>query len=146
MRTVEPRLVPVPKNPVKTLLTITAVIEAGTGVALLVSPSWVVLVLLGSPLEGPASPVIGRVLGGALLSLGLACWLGRDDTQGRAATGLVAAMLLYNITVVVLLCHSRIGSGMAGGAFLPAVILHAALSVWCIAYVRFAHRPSDNGT
>jgi hypothetical protein len=123
------------------LLTIIAAIEAGTGVALAVAPSSVVWVLLGSPLEGPASPVIGRVLGAALLSLGLACWLARADTHGRTATGLVVAMLLYNVAVVALLCYSRIGLGMAGIALLPAVILHATLSVWCVAALQIA-RPS----
>jgi hypothetical protein len=131
---------------VKTLLTITAVIELGTGIALAVVPSSVVLILLGSPLEEPASLVIGRVLGAALLSLGLACWLARDDTPGRAATGLVAAMLLYNITVAALLCYARIGLGMAGVALLPAVILHSALSVWCVAYVRMALRNASDKT
>jgi hypothetical protein len=131
------------KHPVKTLLTITAAIEAGAGIALLVSPSWVVLALLGSALDAPAISVIGRVLGAALLSLGLACWLARDDTQTRAATGLVAAMLLYNAIVIALLCYSRLSLGMAGVALLPGVILHAALSVWCVVALRNA-RPSTN--
>ena len=58
----------------KTLLTITAALEAGTGVALAVTPSAVVLALLGSPLDSPVGLVIGRVLGAALFSLGAACW------------------------------------------------------------------------
>ena len=133
------------KHPVKMLLTITALIEAGTGVTLAVAPSSVVFVLLGSPLEGPASPVIARVLGAALFSLGSACWLAREDTHVRAARGLVAAMLLYHVAVVALLCYARIGLGMAGVALLPAAILHSALSVWCVANVRVARRkPSDN--
>ena len=32
----------------------------------------------------------------ALLALGLACWLARNEEQSGAAVGLVAAMLLYN--------------------------------------------------
>jgi hypothetical protein len=125
---------------VKTLLTITAALEAGTGVALVVAPSSVVLMLLGSPLDAPASLVIGRVLGAALFALGAACWGARHDPQGRTAAGLIAAMLLYNIAVVSLLGHARIGSGMSGVGWWPGVILHSALAVWCAACLRTARR------
>jgi hypothetical protein len=100
----------------------------------------VVGILLGTPLEGPAGPVIGRVLGAALCSLGFACWLARGDSLGRTAAGLIAAMLFYNITVVSLLCYARIGLGMAGVALLPAVIVHSVLSAWCVATLRIARR------
>jgi len=125
---------------VKTLLTITAVIEAGTGVALAIAPSPVVLVLLGSPLEKPAGLVIGRILGAALFSLGTACWLARHDAQGRTAAGLVAAMLLYNIAAVSLLGYARVGLGISGAGLWPGVILHLALAVWCVACLRIARR------
>src|SRR5271157_2932179 len=52
----------------KTWLTTTAALEAGTGVALALAPSAVVLILLGSPLDSPAGLVIGRVLGAAVLA------------------------------------------------------------------------------
>jgi hypothetical protein len=122
----------------KSLLTITAALEAGTGVALAIAPSAVVLVLLGSPLDAPAGLVIGRVLGASLFSLGAACWFARDDAQGRTAAGLIVAVLLYNIAAVSLLSYARIGLGMSGVGLLPAVILHSALAVWCIACIRIA--------
>jgi hypothetical protein len=131
---------------VKTLLTITAALEAGTGVALAIAPSSVVLVLLGSPLDSPASVVIGRVLGAALFSLGAACWGARDDAQGRTAAGLITAMLLYNIAAVSLLGYSRIGLGISGVGLWPAVILHSALVVWCVACLRIARRNVSGGT
>jgi hypothetical protein len=120
---------------VKSLLTISAALEAGTGVTLAVAPSSVALLLLGSPLDSPASGVIGRVLGAALFSLGAACWFARE-AQGRATAGLIAAMLMYNIAVVSLLGYARIGSGMSGVGLLPAIILHAAMGVWCVACLR----------
>jgi hypothetical protein len=76
------------------LLKLTALIEAATGLGLIAVPSVVVRLLLGSPLETSAAVTLGRVAGAALLSLGVACWLARGDTQSRAATGLVAAMRL----------------------------------------------------
>jgi len=130
----------------KPLLTITAAVEAGTGVALAIAPSAVVLVLLGSPLDSPAGLVIGRVLGAALFSLGTACWLARDDAQSRTAAGLIAAMLLYNIAVVSLLGYTRIGLGLSGAGLLPAVILHSALAVWCVTCLRIGRRNVGGNT
>jgi hypothetical protein len=117
----------------KALLIVTALIEAGAGLVLAISPSVLVSVLLGAPLETPAGQAMGRITGAALLSLGVACWQARNDEQGRAATGLVAAMLLYNTAVVALLASAGIGSGLFGFGFWPAVLLHAVLAIWCIA-------------
>src|SRR5208337_934574 len=54
--------------------------------------------------------------------LGAACWIARDDAQGRTAAGLVAAMLLYNIAVVSLLGYARIGPRLSGVGLWPGVI------------------------
>ena len=117
----------------KTLLTVTAGIELGAGLALLCWPSAVVVLLLGSPLDAPAAVTLGRVAGAALLALGVACWLARGDAQGRAARGLVAAMLVYNVGAVVVLGAAGIWSRRVGIALWPAVVLHAAMAAWCIA-------------
>jgi hypothetical protein len=115
------------------LLAITGVIETATGLALLVLPAAVVRLLLGSPLESSAEIVIARVAGAALLALGVACWLGRNDTHGAAARGLVAAMLLYNVGAVVILGAAGVNGQNVGIALWPAVLLHAAMTVWCVA-------------
>jgi hypothetical protein len=69
----------------------------GAGFALLCFPSITVELLLGAPLETLAALTVARVGGAGLLALGVACWLARGDTQSRAARGLVAAMLLYDV-------------------------------------------------
>lgn len=120
----------------KRLLALTAIIEAATGVGLIALPSVVVQLLLGSPLDTSAALVLGRVAGSALLALGVACWLARDDTQSRAARGLVSAMLLYNVATVAVLAFAGIGLGLNGVALWPAVVLHAAIAVWCVACLR----------
>ncbi len=120
----------------KNLLTLTAVIELGAGVAFLCCPLTTVKLLLGSSLDTPAALTVGRVAGAALLALGAACWLARLDGQSRAATGLVAAMLLYNLAAVAILPSAGISSGLVGVALWPAVVLHAAMAVWCIACLR----------
>ncbi len=118
------------------LLKLTAIIEAAAGLALMVVPAVVVRLLLGSRLDTSAAVTLGRVAGAALCALGLACWLARDDGQSRAARGLVAAMLLYNVATVAVLAFAGIGFGLHGMALWPAVILHAAMAVWCIACLR----------
>ena len=116
----------------KHLFIVTAAIEAGAGLSLLLSPAVPVSLLLGLPLDTPAGLAIGRVGGAALLSMGAACWLARNDEQNQAAIGLIAAMLLYNTAVVVVLAHAGMGLGALGVGLWPAVLLHLALAVWCI--------------
>ena len=121
---------------VKILLTVSAVLEAVTGVALILSPSLPIWLLLGSSLDTPVALSLARGVGAALLSLGLAYWLARNDGQSPAARGLLAAMLLYNIALAALLIHSRLGWGLSGVALWPAVLLHIAVAVWCVGYIR----------
>jgi len=120
----------------KHLFIVTAVIEAATGVALLLSPPLPVSLLLGASLDTPGGLVSGRVAGAALLSLGVACWLARNDEESRAATGLIAAMLLYNTAVAEVLVYAGIGLRLTGIGLWPAVLLHAGLVVWCLACLR----------
>jgi len=112
---------------------VTAGLEAATGLALVLSPSVPASMLLGASLDTPAGLVIARMTGGALLAIGTACWLSRNDEKSRAATGLIAALLLYNTAAVAFLVHASLGMGLSGIGLWPAVVLHAALAVWCIA-------------
>ena len=117
------------------LLRLTAIIEAATGLGLIAVPAIVVRLLLDAEITGASIP-LGRVAGVALLALGVACWLARDDTQSRAARGLVSAMVLYNLGAVIILASAGIGLGFIGIALWPAVILHAAMAVWCVTSLR----------
>ena len=118
----------------KSLLIVTALIEAGTGIALLVAPSLTVELLLGAGLSSPQSLVLGRVTGAALISIGIACWLARK--AGAVATGLVTGMLIYNVAVPVLLLYAAIVFGMHGILLWPVSILHLMLAIWCVACLR----------
>ena len=116
----------------KILLTATANIEMGAGLALLCFPSAAAVLLVGAPLEAPAALTVARVGGAGLVSLGAACWLARGDTQSRTARGLVTAMLLYNIGAVLILAAFGIRSQTIGVLLWPAVVLHATMACWCI--------------
>jgi hypothetical protein len=118
--------------PASTLLTVTAVIELGAGLPLLCFPSVTVALLVGARLEAPEALTVVRVAGVALLTLSVACWLARGDAQSRTARGLVAAMVLYNSGVALILGVAGIQSHLVGVALWPAVLLHIAMTVWCV--------------
>ena len=120
----------------KTLLMATALIETPIGVMLLVSPALVVSLLLGASLDAPAALAVARMAGAALLSLGGACWVARNDGPNRAVRGLVAAMLLYNSVAFAVLANAGAGARLVGVLMWPAVALHAVLAVWCVASLR----------
>jgi hypothetical protein len=120
----------------RTLFISTALMEAGIGVALLLSPSLVATLILGGTLGGPAAPVVARLAGAALLAIGVACWLARDGGAGRAAGGLVAALLLYNVAAAAVLAHAGVGLGLTGIGLWPATALHAAMAAWCLVCLR----------
>jgi hypothetical protein len=117
----------------KPLYTVTPAIEAGAGLALGFFPSAAVAMLLGTGLDTSAAVTLGRLAGAALLALGVACWLARNDAGSGAATGLVTGMLVYNAAVVLLFIFAAFGLGLHGVALWPAVVLHAAMTVWCFA-------------
>jgi hypothetical protein len=122
----------------KRLFVVTAVAEAGIGVALILSPQFPVSMLLGTPLDAAGAQSVARVAGAALLSLGLACWLARDVEHSPVAAGLIAAMLTYNTAAVAVLAHAAIILRLFGIGLWPAVLLHAALAAWCFACLRVA--------
>jgi len=120
----------------RTLLIVTALFEAATGVALVASPSFVVSFLIGSPLDSLPGSVVARLAGVALLTLGVVCWLARNDQMNRVMVGPVSAMLLYNVAAATLLVCARLGLRLSGVGLWPAVVLHAIFALWCIACLR----------
>jgi hypothetical protein len=116
---------------IKRLFIVTAAIEAGTGLGLMASPPALVAPLLGASLDTIGGLLVARVAGAALLALGLACWLARNDGQSRAAAALIAAMLLYNAAVFAVLIYAGTALGLSGIGLWPAAVFHIVMAVWC---------------
>ena len=126
----------------KLLLGLTAIFESATGLALLLAPALMVSLLFGVGLDAPIGLVVARIAGAALLALGVACWLARDEGRRRSVLGLIVALLLYNLAATVVLIHAGIGLKLSGIALWPAVVAHVALAIWCIACLRPPRAPS----
>lgn len=116
----------------KSLLTITAIFEAATGLALAVLPALVVSLLLGTSLSDPAAILVCRLTGGALLTIAIACWLSKTDTESLV---MVKVMLGYNLFATTLLLYAVLAEGIKGPALLPAVLFHVFLFIWCVLLV-----------
>ena len=115
----------------KLLLIAMALVEVGTGVALLIAPSRIVELLLGEGLSSPQALILARFTGAALTSIGVACWL---TSKGEASghRGLVGGMLIYNLAVPLLLIHAAIVLGLHGIVLWPASVLHVGFAIWCM--------------
>lgn len=125
------------------LFTATAVIEAGTGLALLLVPSAVIRLLFGVADPSATALTAGRVVGLLLLALGAAAWLS-DGSSGRSARpALLYGMLAYNVGIGVALATVALVTGLSGVLLWPAVVLHSAMAVWCVVYLRSTHRSHE---
>jgi hypothetical protein len=103
----------------KKLLGFAALGEAATGLALLIIPSLVCWLLLGTELTGVSIP-IARVTGIALVGLGVACW-----PNWTALCG----MLTYSALITVYLTYLGIRGEWVGFLLWPAVVLHGVLTL-----------------
>ena len=101
------------------VLILTAVLEAATGVALLIVPSLVGWLLLGEELTGIAIPV-ARVAGIALIALGITCWPGTP----------LVGMLTYSAAVTLYLAYVGFAGDLTGILLWPAAVLHLILTAF----------------
>ena len=113
----------------KLLLAILAASEALTGVALLVVPALVVELLFAAQI-GEAGVVMSRLVGVALIALGVACWPGGAPNR-RAVSG----MLAYSTLAALYLAYVGFAREFAGILLWPAVVVHAVLGAILAAHL-----------
>lgn len=112
------------------ILAFAAVVESGTGLALMIDPAIVVGLLLGTDVSGTGI-LLGRCFGIALLALGLACWPGQQRAESRSPA--FRAMLIYNVLIALYLAYLGTVGHLGGVLLWPGVALHtvvAVLLVW----------------
>jgi hypothetical protein len=95
------------------LIAFASAVEAGAGLVLIVVPSLVAQLLLGSDLSAPGAAV-GRVAGFGLCGLALS----------RSARGL----LLYNLLAAVFFLYLGVRAELVGMLLWPAFALHGCLA------------------
>jgi hypothetical protein len=95
----------------KQSLALTAIIEAATGLALIIAPSLVGWLLFGAEFTGVANPA-ARVTG-------IACWPGSTAFCG---------MLTYSALVTLYLLYLVIRGKWVGPLLWPVVVLHGILT------------------
>jgi hypothetical protein len=120
------------------LFIVTAALELGAGLMLLVAPAMFLRLLFGSAVD--VVPAVGtvRLAGVALLSLGAACLWARDDDRSGASRAIVRAMLIYNGALTALVLFGGLGS--LGPFQWGAVVVHGAMGTWCALVLADRHR------
>ena len=102
----------------KKALAVAAVIEVATGMALLIVPSLVGRLLFGEEFTGIVISV-ARVLGIALLALGVCCLPGCTALCG---------MLTYSALATLYLLYLAVRGDWVGPLLWPVVVIHALLT------------------
>jgi hypothetical protein len=110
---------------------VAAAVEVATGLWILIAPRLFVLLFLGVAV-GQTGMVAARICGLALLSFGLACWPEKQVPIGPRGGAPVRALLTYNTLLTTYLVYLRILGGYRGVLLLPAILLHAVLTLLII--------------
>jgi hypothetical protein len=88
-------------------------IELVTGLTLLIIPGVVIRALIGAD-EGTTSTIVGRVLGGALVGLGIA---GASARGRKPERRIVLAYLAYNVSTAAVLAAASVAGTASGSCF-----------------------------
>ena len=107
----------------------TAVLEGIAGIVLVVVPSLIVPILLNASLDDPIAVLFARLLGAALISISIACWLSKTHRQSSLMT---IALIGYNSIASCVFVYAALVEEMAGPGLWPCVVLHVGLLIWCL--------------
>jgi hypothetical protein len=110
------------------LVTVSALLEFLTGLALVLVPDTMIALLFGAKAD-PVSRMIARVCGVALISISIACWAARTGPDSRARLGTIRAITFYNLGAGLLLVASAATGKFHGIVIWSVGLLHLALAV-----------------
>jgi hypothetical protein len=106
------------------LLAVDAAIEGATGLALIAAPGLLARFLFAASLDDGGT-IMARLAGMALVSLAVACWMGRRSYALRAG---VAGMLAFNILAGAYLALLGLGETPMGPLLWPVAVVHVAMA------------------
>jgi hypothetical protein len=110
------------------LLSAGALGEFGAGLALLAYPGEFARRVLDSSLAG-RDVVLGRILGFALIALGLSWWSARTERDGRRPGPIVGGCVVYNLGAGLLMFSHALAVAHAGALIWFAASVHLALGM-----------------
>jgi len=109
------------------LLTIAAAGESLTGLAFILAPEATTRFILGAK-PNVAGVMLGRVVGVALMAIGIACWGARNDTGSATRSGTLKAITFYSAGVGLLLVLFAAIAKTGSIVLWSAGVLHLALA------------------
>jgi uncharacterized protein YjeT (DUF2065 family) len=122
------------------LLAFMSIVQVVLGLALLIVPVWTTRLLAGVN-ASPELAVVLRVAGGIALTIGAWCALGRLSEDGKPRSrplDLVPGLVVYNACAVAVIADALM-RGIRAPLLWPALGLHLALLLWCIACLTLEH-------
>ncbi len=113
------------------LLTVDAVIEMAGGLLMVVFPSFLWKIVLGTTLSTLVELTLSRIAGVAVVALATSWWLARNDEQSHTLRGVVGGMVVFNAGVAIVLADAGIVLGLSTILLWPFILIHLAMAVWC---------------
>jgi len=110
------------------LLTISGALEVLVGLLALITPTTVIAVLLGAPMD-PIASVLARLFGAGVFALGLACLKARHDVTSPAGLALSLGITAYNVLAAAVIIRAAAGLSLGGLLLWAAGIGHAVLGL-----------------
>jgi len=110
------------------LLTISGALEVLVGLLALITPTTVIAVLLGAPMD-PIASVLARLFGAGVFALGLACLKARHDVTSPAGLALSLGITAYNVLAAAVIIWAAAGLSLGGLLLWAAGIGHAVLGL-----------------
>jgi hypothetical protein len=112
---------------VKNFLLLTAIVEGITGLVLLVTPQFIVPLLLSTPLEETGGIISARIAGIAIISLVINCWYSKT---GKCTNAVLYSLLFYNLAVTTIFLFAKIEYNLNTALLWIVASAHVVLAIW----------------
>jgi hypothetical protein len=105
----------------KSYFTYTAIIEGLTGLACIIIPGTVALLLFQADLNAPIGTLFAMIAGSAILALAIASWLVRKNKDNAVMS---KVLIFYNLLIALVLLYGVLALGFKGVVLWGVIIFH----------------------